>query len=433
MTRYVQRVKVIRNMKQNQPMPFLIRLWLTLSAYFAPPIHAIAKRSHRRQGSHPDRANERLGQSMIARPTGTLLWVHAASLGEISQTKALIEQVSQQAVNVLVTTVSQSGADWVARELPQVTHQFLPLDTLQAVTGFLDHWQPQTAVFIEGDLWPRLIIDAATRDIPLLLLNARPSKSRDRNPKAFAYLLSHFAAITCKSTQVYDELTHIGVEPVRLHQFGDLRASAAALPHDADLASRLKTQIADRPTWVVASSHAGDETAILRACREVLRQQPNALLIWAPRHPERATDILAATQGLLVARRSATENIGADTQIYLADTLGELGMWFSLATVVFLGGSFGKQGGHNPYEPACFGCVMLTGPKYRNHKDGFSALSQVGAAYVVQDGAALGQEVARLLMAPQTTEFGNAAKALVQNANSAADETAALIFDHLSR
>lgn len=420
-------------MKQIQRMPLLIRLWLTLSKVMAPPIHVIARQSHRRNGSDPMRADERLGRASIARPKGTVLWLHAASLGEISQTRALLDTLLLGDITVLVTTVSQSGADWVAREFPQVTHQFLPLDTPLAVTRFLDHWQPQAAVFVEGDLWPRLLLDAAARDIPLLLLNARPSKSRDRSPKSFAYLLSHFAAITCKSAQVYDSLARLGIDPARLHQFGDLRASAAALPHDAGQVALLKAQIAGRPTWIAASSHAGDEAAIMSACQEVLREQPNALLVWAPRHPDRAKDILAQTQGLAVSRRSTGEEISAATHIYLADTLGELGTLFSLTPVVFLGGSFGKQGGHNPYEPACFGCVILTGPKYRNHKDGFDALAQVGAAYVVQDGATLGIEVSRLLEAPDTADYGQAAKALVQKANGATDKTVALIQTQLSR
>lgn len=432
MTRQAQRVKVKHNMKQVPHMPSLIRLWLFLSKHLAPIIHVIAKRSLRRLGANPARAMERLGQASVARPEGRLLWVHAASLGEISQTRALIEKLCQDvSLNILVTTVSQSGADWVARELPQVIHQFLPLDTPTAVAGFLDHWQPQGAAFVEGDIWPRLLIAASQKEIPLLLLNARPSKSRDRSPQAFGYLLTHFTAITCKSAQVYDGLAKIGISDARLYQFGDLRASAAPLPHDAATVVQLSAQIAGRPIWIAASSHASDEAEIITACRDALRQRPQTLLIWAPRHPDRAKDIIAATQDFVVRQRSQSEDLTPDTQIYLADTLGELGTMFSLTDVVFLGGAFGKQGGHNPYEPACFGCVMITGPHMRNHKDGFAALADVGAATVVQNGAALGQEVMRLLASPDTTRNGKSAQAFVQKANGATDKTVALILEQI--
>ncbi|MDG1376113.1 MAG: glycosyltransferase N-terminal domain-containing protein [Yoonia sp.] len=414
-------------------MPFLIRLWLFASRSLAGPIHALAKYAHRRQGADPNRMQERLGLATKERPKGRLLWVHAASLGEIGQTRDLLERLmAEPDVTLLVTTVSQSGAGWMARECPQITHQFLPLDTPLAVTHFLKHWAPQAAIFVEGDLWPRLLIAANGQDIPLLLLNARPSRSRERNPDAYAFLLAQFRAITCKSAQVMDALTEIGVARDRLHYFGDLRASAPALPVDTSTVTTLKAQIAGRPTWIAASSHAEDEADILTACSAILTQSPDALLIWAPRHPQRAKAIRHAAQGLSVRQRSQSEPIDATTQIYLADTLGELGTLFSCTNIAFLGGAFGPQGGHNPYEPACFGCVVLTGPNHRNHKDGFTALTAVGAAHVVQNGIDLGNQVLQLLSDQHTQARGAQAKQLVSEANGAAEQTAALIVAQLS-
>ena len=420
-------------MRQKPQMPFLIRLWLFASRFLAGPIHALAKSAHRRQGADPDRMQERLGLATKERPVGRLLWVHAASLGEIGQTRDLLDQLmTAQDVTLLVTNVSESGAAWMARECPQITHQFLPLDTPLAVTRFLKHWTPQAAIFVEGDLWPRLLIAAAAQDIPLLLLNARPSKSRERNPDAYAFLLAQFRAITCKSAQVMKALQDIGVTAERLHYFGDLRASAPALPVDVAAVTALKAQIAGRPTWVAASSHAEDEAEILTACRDILVRSPDALLIWAPRHPQRAKAILSAAQGVSVRQRSQSEQIDAATQIYLADTLGELGTLFSCTNVAFLGGAFGPQGGHNPYEPACFGCVVLTGPNHRNHKDGFAALAAVGAAQVVQNGSDLGRDVLQLLRDPETRARGEKASQLVNEANGAAEQTAALILAQIS-
>lgn len=416
-------------MKNTQPLPYVIRLWLFLSAAFAWPIQWAAKRSHVKSGADPIRFAERLGQPSVSASGKQWIWVHAASLGEIGQARAVITQLIQDhGQNVVVTTMSQSGADWVAKEIPAAVNQFMPLDTPRAVAQFLDAWQPIRAVFIEGDLWPRLVIGAAQRHIPLTLLNARPSKSRERMPKTNLALLACFAAITCKSQQVADSLARLGIPQERVHNFGDLRASAPALSVDTPALGELNKAIAGRPIWVAASSHAEDEAAIIDACRLVLKQQPNTLLIWAPRHPQRATAIIAAANGLSIQQRSLNAQITKDTQIYLADTLGELGTLFSSSDIVFLGGSFGDEGGHNPYEPACFGCVVVSGENFRNHKDGFAALAGVDAAIIVKDGTELGQEINALLSSGDAVQKGKAGRALVAKVNGAADKSVALIL-----
>ena len=387
---------------------------------------------HRKQGLPQTRFAERLGHATQPRPDGLLIWIHAASLGEVAQTAQLVGQLKQEHnCQILVTTMTQSGAAWVAKSLPDTLHQFVPVDTPAAVTGFLDHWAPDMAIFIEADIWPRLVMESSARNVPLALLNARPSKSRARAPKFYRYLLSHFFAITCKSKKVLDGLSALGLPSDRLHYFGDLRASLPPLPVDPALLDDLHSTVTTRPVWVAASSHAEDEAHILQAHNVVLTAHPDALLIWAPRHPDRAVQISEAACDFALHQRSQLEMVTVATEIFLADTLGELGTFFSCSKIVFLGGSFGEQGGHNPYEPACFGCYSLTGPNFKNHQEAFTEFMRVGAAEPVTDGIALGARISQMISTDSATQAGEKGRGLVQAANISAVSISALLADEL--
>ena len=419
-------------MRKEPHMPFIIRTWLVLSKVFACLIRFWAKRMHGNQGISKDRFVERLGIATVERAKGRWVWIHAASLGEVGQTAQLVANLQKvHGYSVIITTVTQSGANWVAQSLPNVVHQYLPLDTPGAVCGFLDLWAPEIAIFVEADIWPRLVLETASRRIPLALINGRPSKSRDRAPKSYRYLLAHFFAITCKSAQVLEGFRRLGIAQDRLFFFGDLRASVPALSVDPAALVTLKMAISGRPVWIAASSHADDEAEILKACEHVLIQQPDALLIWAPRHPKRAQHIRDAASGLVVHQRTNSETITANTQIYLADTFGEMGTLFSCSDIVFLGGSFGAEGGHNPYEPACFGCYIMTGPNYRNHQDAFSEFMRVGAAETVADGAQLGQRLVQIISTGRADLDGKQGRTLVAAANGAVEKTGDMLVARL--
>ena len=410
-------------------MPLTLRLWLILTRVFAFGLRFGAKRFHRAQGLPDARFAERLGQPSLPRGDGRLIWLHAASLGEASQTTELVKALREQhGAQVLVTTMTGSGARFVAKSLPSVLHQCLPLDTPAAVRGFLDHWTPDLAVFVEADLWPRLVFESAARDIPLALINARPSKSRSRAPKTFAHLLSHFDAITCKSDEVRAGLAGLGLAAEKLHMFGDLRAAQSALPVDADTLDMLRAAVGGRPVWIAASTHADDEQAVIAAHQAVRKTLPDALLVWAPRHPTRADAITQAAQGMVLHRRSLAQDITPQTAIYLADTFGELGTLFSLGSVVFLGGSFGDEGGHNPHEPARFGCFVLTGPHVDNHQDAFDDYMAKGMAATIKDGTELGLAVLRALETGTPT-----AAAHSQEPQAAVPQTIALLGALLQR
>ena len=414
----------------NGMISLLLKIWLFLTHWLSGLIAFGARIGHWRQGLDKTRFTERLGLATQPVPHKPVIWFHAASLGEISQVQDVILCLQKsERYQVLVTTMTSSGADFAARHLPDATHQFIPLDTPPAVEKFLGFWNPRIAIFVENDLWPRLIRETAKRDCPLILLNARPSKSRERAPQFYQNILMHFSAITCKSSQVAGGLRRLGIPSGKLLEFGDLRANAAPLlVSDTDVAT-LREEIGGRPVWIAASTHVGDEAEVLAACKIVLAQHPKTLLIWAPRHTNRGPAIQTALTraGLASARRSQINLISSDTQVYIADTLGELGTLFQLSNIVFLGGSFGKDGGHNPYEPARSATAILTGPHVKNHSDGFHMLVQNGAGMRVSNGDALGQRIGGLLNDGTAVDMGQRAKDLVDKAPGATTQTIDLI------
>ena len=417
----------LRLKDDNGTVSLLLKIWLFLTHWLSWLIAFGARIGHWRQGA---RFAERLGHTTQPAPHKPVIWFHAASLGEISQVQDVILGLQKsERYQVLVTTMTSSGANFAARHLPQATHQFVPLDTPSAVEKFLGFWNPQIAIFVESDLWPRLIRETAKRDCPLILLNARPSKSRERAPQFYGQILAQFDAITCKSAQVADGLIRLGITGEKLFEFGDLRANAALLSVSDIEVATLRNAIGDRPVWIAASTHVGDEAEVLAACKIVLAQHPKTLLIWAPRHPNRGGAIQTALTRteLSSARRSQINPISPDTQVYIADTLGELGTLIQLSNIVFLGGSFGKDGGHNPYEPARFATAILTGPNVKNHSDGFHMLVQNGAGIRVSNGDVLGQRICGLLNDGTAADMGQRAKDLVDKAQGATTQTIDLI------
>jgi 3-deoxy-D-manno-octulosonic-acid transferase len=407
-----------------------LRLWLGLTRALPGLFRSASRRAHRRQGADPARFAERLGQPSHPRPEGPVLWFHAASLGEVAQIRDLaLALASAQGAALLVTTTTQAGADWVARSLPEAIHQFCPLDTPAAVQGFLDHWRPMAGVFVESDLWPRLILACHAQGTPLILLNARASRTRARLPRSMAALLAPFRLVTCRTEAVAADLRALGLPAGRIHVTGDLKASAPPLKIDPMEAGLLASTIGARPVWIAASTHAGDEAAVLAAQATLAATPDRPLLIWAPRHPRRAGAIMAAAraQGLAVAQRSADQAITPEIAIYLADTMGELGTLFALSPVVFLGGSFGPEGGHNPFEPAQLGKAVLTGPHVRNFADAFAGMIEAGGALTVQDGDDLARTVGRLLQGKAAQAQGDRARSHAAGQGQALAASTALI------
>lgn len=391
-----------------QPFPKMLRAWMLATRVLAHPIIWVSRYLHRRMGAPSDRFQERLGQANRT-GKGGVIWFHAASLGEVMQIAPLVDTLEQtQNASILVTTTTQAGADWVARELPSVFHQFVPIDVPSAVNRFLDHWSPRIAIFVEGDLWPRLVVETQSRRIPQVLLNARHSRTRARFSAIFSRLLAPFSLVTCRSQTVVDEILSLGLSPAQVKLLPDLRVAATKLPAPAKVVHPLSETIGSRPVWLAASTHADDEQAVLAAHGKIVEHFPNALLIIAPRHPKRGAPLqtLAMDRGFATARRSLNETLNENAQVYIADTLGELGVFFALSPVAFVGGSFGQEGGHNPYEPASFGTAILSGPQIKNFEDAYALLIEKGAAQQVENSADLGRVLANLLGSDQASSMG---------------------------
>ncbi|MYM54541.1 3-deoxy-D-manno-octulosonic acid transferase [Thalassovita mangrovi] len=409
----------------------LMRLYLGLTALAPGLLTRAARKAHVKQGGDPGRFGERLGRATAQRPEGRLIWFHAASVGELlSVLKLAGDLAADTGSHLLFTTATTTAADLAAQRMPEgAIHQYLPVDSAAAVDRFLTHWAPNMACFVESDLWPRLVLRSAARGIPMALINTRFSKSRARTPRTSAALLDRFALITAQDEAAADQLRSLGVPPARPHVPGDLKAALLPPPVDAAALSDLQQATGTRPVWIAASTHAEDEPEILAAHAAALNERPDLLLILMPRHPERAAEIAALPQmaGMRWAQRSKSQTVTDDTQLYLADTLGEMGAFLSLSPVVFLGGSFGKQGGHNPFEPAQFGAVVLHGPHVANFAESYAEMADAGIAHQVPDGAELGHAVLHWLEAPDLPARQAAARAFMADKQHIAEETRALL------
>ena len=408
---------------RSQPrLTGLLRAYLAATTLAPGLLRRLARKGHAAQGADPARLAERFGRAAAPRPEGRLIWINAASVGEVASSLDLARELeAATGARLLFTTTTATGAETLARRLPQAIHQFQPVDTPAAVRAFLDHWRPDLALFMENDIWPRLVIDTARRDIPIAVINARASRTRARAPRAMAALLGRAALISTQDAATAAQMRALGLEPARILDTGDLKAAANPLPADSAALAALRRAIGARAVWLAASTHPGDETAVIAAHRSARIAHPDLLLILVPRHPQRGADLAAhiSAAGLDVARRS-TGGMPADaTEVYLADTLGEMGLFYRLAPLAFLGGSFGPEGGHNPYEPAVLGAAVLHGPGVANFAQAYDGMRLAGAAAMVADADDLGRQVAGLIGSPRLDRMHAAARSLSRDGTQA--------------
>lgn len=371
----------------------------------ATPLVVAYLRARKRRGKEDDlRFAERLGTASQDRPDGPLAWVHAASIGEATSVLALIERLLQErpGLSVLLTTGTVAAARLVEPRLPRgARHQFVPADLPGAVTRFLDHWHPDLAIWVESELWPNLVLLTARRGIPMLLLNGRLSARSHARWRAWGTLaqamLGSFSLCLAQDETQAARFHELGAPNVA--SVGDLKSAAKTLAVDAGALAALRLQIGGRPVWLAASTHPGEEDIALAVHHRVVDDHPGLLTIIAPRHPARGDEIAASAEyhGRRLARRSRGEPIAAATDIYLADTFGELGVFYSLAGIAFVGGSLIDNGGHNPFEAARLDCAVLLGPHTANCSAMADALLAASGAETVADGDALAAAVARLL------------------------------------
>lgn len=392
-------------------MSLLAAAWRLAASAAAPALPAYLRRRARRGKEVPERIAERYGEG-AARPEGRLLWLHAASVGEMLSLLPLLEALGEAAprLRFLVTTGTRTSADLLARRLPpalapRVTHRFVPLDVPRWVARFLDGWRPDAAVFAESELWPNLIAATAARGMPLALVNARMSDRSlrwwRRAPGLAREVLAPFALVLAQTEADAARFRALGA-PARC--LGNLKYAAPPLPADVAELERLRRLLGTRPAWVAASTHPGEEAAVLQAHRRLAAAHPGLLTVIVPRHPERGPEVAALAEGLAVARRAAGEDPGALTEVLVADTLGELGLFYRLAACTFVGGSLVEHGGQNPLEPARLGCPVLLGPHVWNFAEIVDRLAAAGGLVRIAPGtdpaAALAEAVSAMLSNP---------------------------------
>ncbi|GAW40678.1 3-deoxy-D-manno-octulosonic acid transferase [Brevundimonas sp. SH203] len=379
----------------------------------------------RRGKEDPVRVDERMGFTRAERPDGDLVWLHGVSVGESLSLLPVVERFvkARPDLTVLVTSGTVTSARILAERLPAgVIHQYAPVDAPGVAARFLDHWRPALAVFVESELWPNLLLEAHRRGVRLALVSARLTEKTvqgwARFPASARAVTGAFDLVLPQDAASARRLETMGA---RIDGLVNLKLSGEALPHDAAAFSRLSAAIGDRPVIVAASTHEGEEIAIVRALDGL---DDRVCLILTPRHPERGPHIAQglAREGYAFAMRSRGETIGPDTDIYLADTLNEMGLFLRLADVVVMGGSFAPAlglppvGGHNPLEPARLGRPAITGPDASNWAPVTAALSSAGGLALVQAPSDLAAAVAPLLADPA------AAKAMGERARRAAAE-----------
>ncbi len=379
-------------------------LYAGLTTLALPAIELALKRRLASGREDAARIGERRGRPGLPRPKGPLVWVHAASIGEALSVMRLIERLlgCYPALNILITTGTVTSADLLAGQMPdRACHQFVPIDRPAWVRRFLDHWRPDAALWVESEIWPNLVFMSQARGIPMVLLNARMSPrsfSRWRRiPGPIAKLLREFSLAMAQDEVEAGQLMALGADPVTAP--GNLKFAAGPLPADHEALAALTQAIGVRPRWLAASTHEGEEEIAAYAHQRMAGQWPGLLTVIVPRHPSRGAACAAKLKalGLSVARRADGALPKGDTEIYLADTLGELGLFYRIAPVALVGGSLIPHGGQNVLEPARLDCAIVHGPHMENFRAISDEMSAKGAAVEVADAEELVKAVTQLL------------------------------------
>jgi 3-deoxy-D-manno-octulosonic-acid transferase len=418
-------------------LPATLRAYRRLAAAAAPLSPLVLNHRLRRGKEDADRMAERRGESELPRPQGPLVWMHGASVGEMLAIIPLVDRIRARGFNVLVTSGTVTSAELAGRWLPPgAIHQFVPLDAPRFMTRFLDHWRPGLALIAEADLWPNMIMECAARGVPLILVNGRLSErsySRWRKaPAMIAAMLERFDLCLAQSAHDAQRYTELGAPRVGLT--GNLKLDVPAPPADAAKLAAVRDAVDGRPLIVAASTHPGEEAAVIDAHRRLRQSFPGLLTVVVPRHPERGAGILdiADVAGLPAVMRSRGYLPDDGIEIYVADTIGELGLMYRLAQIVFMGGSLVRHGGQNPIEAAKLGAAILHGPHVWNFADIYAALDEARGAEEVADAGKLTVRIGALLTDAALREtVAEAALKTVEILGGALDRTLAAIDPYL--
>lgn len=418
-------------------LPITLRFYRGLTS-LAKPFYGVAIKRRLKQGKEDAaRISERRGIPTADRPAGSLIWIHGASVGEVLAAAELIERLRSLGIRILLTSGTVTAAAMVERRFPaDVIHQYVPFDSPTFVQTFLRYWEPGLALFIESDLWPNLIIATSERRIPMVLINGRMSPRSFprwmRFRRTIATLLECFDLCLAQSDVDAERFAALGSPNVVTT--GNLKLDVAAPPANAKNLEKLKAATQRRMVFVAASTHPGEDEIVLDAYRRLAGHFPALLAIIVPRHPKRGLAIarMLSAAGVQVALRSQDEMPTGATEIYVADTMGELGLFYRLAPVVFMGGSLVEHGGQNPIEAIKLGAAVLHGPHVFNFAEIYESLDDAGGAMHANTDEDLVKSLGYLLANPVGRQrVTQAAEQVVERLGGALGRTVAALEPYL--
>ncbi|MCA6111063.1 3-deoxy-D-manno-octulosonic acid transferase [Bradyrhizobium cenepequi] len=427
----------VRRERLAKSLPMTLRVYQRLSSAMVPLAPALIRRRLKLGKEDPARVSERRGVSVDVRPHGPLVWIHGASVGEVLAAAALIEKLRELNLRILLTSGTVTSAAIVAKRFPpDVIHQYVPYDSPRYVARFLDHWRPSLALFIESDLWPNLILSSSARRLPMVLINGRMSQRSfprwQRMSSTISALLDRFDICLTQSRVDAERFTALGGRNVVIT--GNLKLDVAAPPADPAKLERLMAVTRGRPIVVAASTHPGEEEQLVEAHRALSGFFPSLLTVVVPRHPARGEAVAGVVEaaGLHSALRSREELPIATTDVYVADTMGELGLFYRLAPIVFMGGSLVPHGGQNPIEAVKLGAAIVHGPHVFNFTDVYEALDRAGGARRADTQEALVKQLGQLLADAKAREVSlGAAEHVVRQLGGALERTLAALEPYL--
>jgi 3-deoxy-D-manno-octulosonic-acid transferase len=418
-------------------LPMTLRVYRKLSFAMVPLAPALIRRRLKLGKEDPARVGERRGMSDDARPHGPLVWIHGASVGEVLAAAALIEKLRALNLRILLTSGTVTSAAIVAKRFPpDVIHQYVPYDAPRYVARFLDHWRPSLALFIESDLWPNLILASAARRLPMVLINGRMSQRSfprwRRVSNTISALLGRFDVCLAQSQLDADRFSALGSRNVVTT--GNLKLDVPAPPADPAKLERLMAMTRGRPIVVAASTHPGEEEILAETHKTLAGFFPGLLTVIVPRHADRGEAVARTVEalGLHASLRSREELPTAATDIYVADTMGELGLFYRLAPIVFMGGSLIEHGGQNPIEAVKLGAAIVHGPHVFNFTDVYEALDAAGGARRADSQEALVKQLGQLLADPRARDASLAAsERVVEQLGGALERTLTALEPYL--
>ncbi len=350
------------------------------------------------------RFNERIGKPKMKRPDGKLIWFHGASVGESLSMLPLINKLLENYpdAHIMVTTGTVTSAEVMGKRLPErAFHQYIPIDNPKFVSRFIKHWHPDLVLWFESDLWPALLSGIKRKNIPLILVNGRISNKSFKRWQQFDFiskeLLGCFTYCLGQSEEDAYRLRVLGAKDSMC--LGNLKYAGINPPVDAEKKAEIMEQIEGRPLWAVSSTHNDEELKIGKFLKRVIEKVPGLITIIAPRHPNRGPEIQEQLNelGLKTALRSKGEKISKTTDVYIADTIGEVGIWYDMAPIVFIGGSLIPHGGQNFMEPSRFRDAVLVGPHMHNFTDAMNRAKKADAVIQVNDVVELEEALLQLL------------------------------------